>query len=129
MLKKYNQIWKRVETLLKIKFDSEPAYGDTDKYIKRKMKIYAGSMIANFQSKKMPKEKAPCKCLSIIMLDSVIKAKKKCCPQAFLEECKYEQEKIKMENLIDDDLEKGLSDESDNDSNDEKEFDNDESNK
>ena len=70
MLKKYNQIWKRVETLLKIKFDSEPAYGDTDKYIKRKMKIYAGSMIANFQSKKMPKEKASCKCLLIIMLDS-----------------------------------------------------------
>ena len=30
-----------------------------------------------FQSKGMPKEKAPCKCLSIIMLDSVIKAQKK----------------------------------------------------
>ena len=54
----------------------------------------------------MPKVKAPCKCLSIIMLDSVIKAKKKCCPQAFLEECKCEQEKIKMENLIDDDFKK-----------------------
>ena len=53
----------------------------------------------------MPKEKAPCKCLSIIMLDSVIKAKKKYYPQTLLEECKYEQEKIKMENLIDDDLE------------------------
>ena len=82
-------------------------------------------MITNFQSKKIPKEKAPCKCLSIIMLDSVIKAKKKYYPQTHLEECKYEQEKIKMENLIDDDLEKSLSDESDNeadnDSNDETE--------
>ena len=57
------------------------------------------------------------------------KSKKKCFPQTLSEECKYEQEKIKMDNLIDDDLEKGLSDESDNDSNDEKEFDNDESNK
>ena len=42
------------------------------------------------------------------------------------------QKKIKMENLIDDDLEKRSSDESDNDSNDEIEFDdekgNDESN-
>ena len=84
--------------------------------------------ITNFQSKKMPKEKVPCKCLSIIMLDSVIKAKKKYYPQTLLEECKYEQEKIKMENLIDDDLEKILSDESDNDSNDEAEFDDDESN-
>ena len=56
--------------------------------------------------KKIPKEEAPCKCLSIIMLDSVIKAKKKYYPQTLLEECKYEQEKIKMENLIDDDLQK-----------------------
>ena len=59
------------------------------------------------------------------MLDSVIKAKKKDYPQILLEECKYEQEKIKMENLTDDDLEKRESDESDSDSND----DNDESNK
>ena len=96
--------------------------------IKTKIKTYAGSMITNFWSKKMPKEKVPSKCLSIIMLDSVIKAKKKYYPQTLLEECKYEQHKIKMENLIDDDLEKILSDESDNDSNDEAEFDDDESN-
>ena len=103
-----------------MEFDSESFYGDNDKYIKTKIKIYAGSMITNFQSKKMPKEKAPCKCLSIIMLDSVIKAKKKYYPQTLLEECKYEQEKIKMENLIDDDLEKSSSDESDSESDDEK---------
>ena len=75
----------------------------------------------------MPNKKAPCKCLSIIMLDSVIKAKKKYYPQTLLEECKYEQEKIKMENLIDDDLEKSSSDESDSESDNDK--DNDESNK
>ena len=67
----------------------------------------------------MPKEKVPGKCLSITMLDSVIKAKKKYYPQTLLEECKYEQEKIKMENLIDDDLEKSLSDESGSESDDE----------
>ena len=71
-------------------------------------------MNTNFQSKKMPKEKAPCKCLSLIMLDSVIRANKKYYAQTLLEECKYEQEKIKIENLIDDDLEKS---ESDSDSN------------
>ena len=75
----------------------------------------------------MPKENVPCKCLSIIVLDSVIKAKKKYYPQTLLEECKYEQEKIKMENLIDDDLEKSSSDESDSESDNDK--DNDESNK
>ena len=31
LLKKYNQIWKRFEKLLKIEFDSEPVYGDNDK--------------------------------------------------------------------------------------------------
>ena len=84
----------------------------------------------------MSNEKAACKCLSIIMLDSVIKVTKQYYPQTFLEECKYELKKIKMENLIDDDLEKSLSDKSgseyDNDSNDETESDdekdNDESN-
>ena len=44
-----------------------------------------------FIIKKIPKEKAPCKCLSIIMLDSVIKAKKRYYPQTLVEECKYEQ--------------------------------------
>ena len=75
----------------------------------------------------MTKEKAPCKCLLIITVDSVIKAQKKYSPQTLLEEWKYEQEKIKMENLIDDDLEKSESDESDSDSNDEAESDNDDS--
>ena len=50
----------------------------------------------------MPKEKAPCKYLSIIMLDSVVKAKKKYYPQTLLEKWNYEEEKIKIENLIDD---------------------------
>ena len=43
------------------------------------------------------------------MLDSVIKAKKKYYSQVPLEECKYEQKRIKIENLIDDDLEKSES--------------------
>ena len=92
---------------------------------KAKIKMYAGSIVINFQSKKMPKEKASCKCLSIIMLDSVIKAKKKFYPQTVLEECKNEQERIKLENLIDDDLEKNESDESDSET--ESNIDNDES--
>ena len=53
----------------------------------------------------MPKEKAPCKCLSIIMIDSVIKANKKYYPQTLSEECKYVQEKIKIENYINEDYE------------------------
>ena len=111
---------------MRIEFNSKPVYGDNDKYIKTKIKIYGGSINTNFQGKKMPKEKAPCKSLSIIMLDSVVKAKKKYYPQTLLEECKYEPKKIKMENLIDDDLEKSSSNESDNeDENDETKVDKD----
>ena len=120
LLKNYNKIWEKVEKLLKIDFESKPVYGDDGKYIKTKIKIHAGSMIANFHNKNMLKEKIPCKCLSMIMLDSVIKANKKYYPQTLLEECKYVQEKIKIENLINDDLEKS---ESDSDSNDETESD------
>ena len=72
----------------------------------------------------MPKEKAPCKCLLIIIIDSVIKANKKYYPQTFLEECKYIQKKIKIENYINEDLENSDSDsESDSDSNNETESD------
>ena len=109
MLKKYNQIWKRVEKLLKVEFDSKPVYGDDNKYIKIKIKIFNDSGNRNFQGKKIPKENPPYKCLAIIMLDSVIRANKKYYPQTLLDECKYEQEKIKMKNLIDDDLEKKMS--------------------
>ena len=66
----------------------------------------------------MLKEKEPCKCLPIIMLDSVMKANKKYYPQILLEGSKYALEKIKMGNLIDDDLEKNESEESESDSND-----------
>ena len=46
----------------------------------------------------------------MIMIDSVIKANKKYYPQTLLEECKYIQEKIKIVNHIDEDLESSKSD-------------------
>ena len=76
LLENYNKIWKKDEKLMRIDFESKPVYGDDNKYIKTKIKIYAGSMVTNFHNKKIPEEKAPCKCLSIIMLDSVIKVNK-----------------------------------------------------
>ena len=51
-LKNSNKIWEKVEKLIKINFESKPVYGDDDKYIKTKIKIYAGSMITNFHNKK-----------------------------------------------------------------------------
>ena len=52
----------------------------------------------------MSKEKVPCECLSVVMLDSAIDSDEKCYPQTFLEECKYVQENIKFENHIDEEL-------------------------
>ena len=57
----------------------------------------------------MPKEKAPSKCLSIIMIDTVIRVNKKYYPQTLLEECKYTQEKIKIKNYINKDLENQMT--------------------
>ena len=93
LLKKYTKIWETIEGLMKITFESKPVYGEDVKYIKTKIKTYAGSIITNFHNKKMPKEKAPCKCLSMIMIDSVIRVNKKYYPQTLLEECKMYKKK------------------------------------
>ena len=78
LLENYNEIWGKVEKLMRIDFESKRVYDDDDnKYIKTKIKKYAGSMVTNFHNKKIPKEKAPCKHLSIIILDSVINVNKK----------------------------------------------------
>ena len=54
-------------------FDSNTVYGDNDKYIKTKIKMYGDRVNTNFQDKKVLKENASYKCLSLIMLDSFIR--------------------------------------------------------
>ena len=73
-------------------------------------------MNTNFQGKKVPKENASYKCLSLITLDSVIRVNKKYYPQTLLEDCKYVIRKNKMENLINNDLNLSSSEKSDNES-------------
>ena len=63
----------------------------------------------------MPGEKIPHKCLSIIILDSVIYGYKKYYPQVFLEECKYVKENTKTKNYIDMELKSGCDIDSDSD--------------
>ena len=48
---------------MNIEFYSEPVYGDGDKYIKTKIKMYEDRVNTNFQGKKVPKENASYKCL------------------------------------------------------------------
>ena len=89
-----------IGNLLNIEFDSELVNGDVDKYIKTKIKMYGDKVNTNFQRKKVPKENASYKCLSLIMLDSVIRVNKKYYSQTLLEECKYVIRKNEMENLV-----------------------------
>ena len=96
--------------------------------------MYGDRVNTNFQGQKVPKENASYKCISLIMLDSVIRVNKKYSPQTLLEEGKYVIRKNKMENLINHDLNLNSSDEGDNESNNDlimnliNNFDNDESN-
>ena len=110
---------KKIERLMSIDFDSKPTYGEDGKYKKTKIKTYEDSITTNFYnkkgSKKIPEEKIPHKCLSIIILDSIIYAYEKYYPQIFLEECKYAKENIKTKNYIDNELQSD-SDSSDSDS-------------
>ena len=82
----------------------------------QKHKTYENNITTNFYhkkgSKKVPKDKIPHKCLSIIILDSILYPYEKYHPQIFLEECKYTEENIKTKNYID----KELKSESDSDS-------------
>ena len=75
LLKKYHKIWEKISNLMNIEFDSEPVYGDNDKYTKTKIKMYEDRLNTNFQGKKVPKENASYKCLSLIILDSAIRVK------------------------------------------------------
>ena len=79
---------------MNIGFDSEPVYGDNDKYIKTKIKSYGDKVNKHFQGNIIPKENASYKCLPL-MLDSVVKASKMYYLQTPLQECKYKKKRIK----------------------------------
>ena len=104
---------------MKIDFNTKTTYGDDDnKYRKTKIKTCKDSITASLYNKngseKIPEEKVPHKCLSIIILDSIIYAYEKYYLQIFLEECKYVKEKIKISNYIDEDLKSESEPDSDN---------------
>ena len=78
---------EKTEKLMEIDFNTKPTYGDGDKYIKIKIKTYENNITTNVYNKKgskeVPEEKIPQKCLSIIILHSVLYAYEKYHPQIF----------------------------------------------
>ena len=99
LFKNYNKIWKKTESLMRKKFDSKPFYRNNDNnYINTtKKKTFKNSIITNGHNKKEPKGKIPYKCLSIIVLYSVIKTYNNYYPQKLLEECVCKQQKQKQQ--------------------------------
>ena len=69
---------KKIDKLMEIHFNTKTTYGDNDRYITTKKKTYKDSITTIFYNKngseKVPEEKVPHKCLSIIILDSFIYA-------------------------------------------------------
>ena len=98
LLKNCKKVWEKVSSLMKIEFDSEPVYGD--KCINTKIRSYKDRIDADVYGKGIPIKNAACSCLSLIVLESVIRASKKYYPQTFLEECKYEVKRRKWRNLL-----------------------------
>ena len=94
-----------MNNLMNIEFDSEPVYGNVDKYLKTKIKTDENKVNKNFQGKEVPKENGSYNCLSLITLDSIVGVNKTYYPRTLLEECKYKIRKNKKENLINDNLE------------------------
>ena len=95
LLEKYIEIWRRVNNLMSIEFEIEPVYGDVDKCLKTKIKMYEDRVNTNFQGKEVPEENDSYDCLSLRILDSVVRVNKRYYPQTFLEECKYKIKKKK----------------------------------
>ena len=54
LLEKYNEIWKKLENIIKKEFDSEPVYNE--KYLKAKIKSYNGKINTNFHNNEIPRE-------------------------------------------------------------------------
>ena len=120
LLKNYNKIWKKIQKLMKIDFNTKTTYSnDDDKYIKTKIKTHKDSITTNFHNKtgfkEVPEEKIPHECLSIKILDSAIYVYEKYYPQTVLEECKYVKTNVRTKNYIDEELESEFDTDSDSD--------------
>ena len=85
---KYNKIWEKVENITKKEFDSKPVYNE--KYLKAKIK----------SSNKIPKEGSQFICLSVLLIDSVLRTGKNYYPQVFLDKCKHVVKEKKIPKYI-----------------------------
>ena len=102
-LERYTKIWEKISDLIDKKFDSDPVYNN--KYINTKIRSYNNDIMTNFydidnKNNKLPEKNKPCRCMSLISLESIIKINKKYYPQTLLQECVYKLINRKVKNII-----------------------------
>ena len=71
LLEKHNNIWDRVCNSIKRGFDSEPVFSQY--YLKPKIKSYEGKISTKFYDDEIPKEGSHVNCLSVILINSVLR--------------------------------------------------------
>ena len=98
-----NEILEKVNKSIKKEFDSELIC--SEKYLKTKIKSYKGKINTSFHNNKIPKEGSQCICLSVILIDSIIRIGNEYYSQVFLEECEYVVKEKKVPEYITDTIE------------------------
>ena len=100
---KYNEIWKVVRKLLKLKFTVGPVRDD--KYIIAKLKIFNRINRTTFTDNAIPIERNLYTCIPAIDIDSVLKIdNKRTYSQAYIEQCKYKLKKRRVVDFIDEEI-------------------------
>ena len=88
---KYNDIWNKTESMLNVKFHSQPIYDD--KYIKTKVKAFNNTINTLLSGDDILKERINYVCISAICIYSALRTDKKNYPQVYLEQRKYKRKK------------------------------------
>ena len=91
---KYAEIWNKIQSILNVKFHSQPIYDD--KYIKTKVKTLNNSINTLFSGDEIPKERIHYVCISAICIDSVLKRDKKYYSQVYLEQLQVQNKKERI---------------------------------
>ena len=86
LLKKCNEIWDKVNNIIKKGFNRDLIHNSKD--LKNKIKSYKEKFNTNFRNDKVPEEGSLCICLSVVLIDFVFKMGKNYYSQVHLEECK-----------------------------------------
>ena len=100
---RYNKIWKKISSIMKVKFTISPVYDE--KYIGARLKTFKEQNNTIFtdindQIVVMPKENVKYSCIPVIGIDSVFKIDDKVYPQIYLRQCKYRAKKLRFTNFI-----------------------------